>query len=136
MSCARSKSPQLYKSLEFSLLWCVNAAAARALLTRLGPLLDQCARCCGRRAQRTLASRYVQDLLNDSKRKSMQPMHVRLGDPGSYQELQHFVTYSSWDHRPLWQYLRTGLPVARGILAIDDTGLPEQGEYFVGVPHR
>jgi len=70
----------------------VTDARARALLTRLGTFLDQFTRCFGRHAHRTYASRYLQGLLNDSERKSMQPMHGRLSDPGSYQGLQHFIT--------------------------------------------
>ena len=79
---------------------------ARAVLTRFGTFLDQFTRCFGRHAHRTYASRYLQGLLNDSERKSMQPMHGRLSDPGSYQGLQHFITHSSWEVRPFWQRLR------------------------------
>jgi SRSO17 transposase len=114
----------------------VTDAAARALLTRLGLFLDGFAGCFGRRAHRGYASRYVQGLLNDSERKSMQPMHGRLSDPGSYQGLQHFITHSSWAVRPFWQRLRDVLPVRHGILAIDDTGLPKQGRHSVGVARQ
>ena len=62
----------------------------------------------------------------------MQPMHGRLSDPGSYQGLQHFITHSIWEVRPFWQRLRALLPVRRGVLAIDDTGLPRQGKFSVG----
>ena len=110
--------------------------AARALLKRLGRFLDQFAGCFGRRAHRTYASRYVQGLVNDSERKSMQPMHGRLSDPGSYQGLQHFITHSTWEPRPFWQQLRAILPVRRGVLAIDDTGLPKQGKASVGVQRQ
>ncbi len=78
----------------------------------------------------------MQGLLNDSERKSMQPMHGRLSDPGSYQGLQHFITHSSWEVRPVWQQLRALLPVRHGILAIDDTGLPKQGTASVGVQRQ
>jgi SRSO17 transposase len=114
----------------------VTDAAARALLTRLGTFLDEFAGCFGRRAHRGYASRYVQGLLNNSERKSMQPMHARLSDPGSYQGLQHFITHSSWTERPFWQRLRRLLPVRHGILALDDTGLPKQGKYSVGVARQ
>src|SRR5437764_7186551 len=82
------------------------------------------------------ASRYLQGLLNDSDRKSMQPMHGRLSDPGSYQNLQHFITHSSWAVRPFWQRLRERMPVRGGILAIDDTGFPKQGTASVGVQRQ
>jgi SRSO17 transposase len=78
----------------------------------------------------------VQGLLNDSERKSMQPMHGRLSDPGSYQGLQHFITHSTWEARVFWQRLRALLPVRRGVLAIDDTGLPKQGKASVGVQRQ
>jgi SRSO17 transposase len=114
----------------------VTEAQARAVLTRLGTFLDQFTRCFGRHAHRTYASRYLQGLLNDSERKSMQPMHGRLSDPGSYQGLQHFITHSSWTVRPFWQRVRELIPVRRGILAIDDTGLPKQGTASVGVQRQ
>lgn len=111
-------------------------AAARALLTRLGAFLDQFAGCFNRRTQRAYASRYVQGLLNDSDRKSMQPMHGRLSDPGSYQGLQNFITHSKWDAGRLWRRLRERLPVRRGILALDETSFPKQGKYSVGVARQ
>jgi len=114
----------------------VTDTRARAVLTRLGTFLDQFTRCFSRRAHRTYASRYLQGLLNDSERKSMQPMHGRLSDPGSYQGLQHFITHSSWEVRPFWQRLRELIPVRNGILAIDDTGLPKQGTGSVGVQRQ
>ena len=114
----------------------MTEARARALLTRLGRFLDQFTSCFGRRAHRSYASRYLQGLLNDSDRKSMQPMHQRLSDPGSYQGLQHFITHSTWEVRPFWRRLRELIPVRHGILAIDDTGLPKQGAASVGVQRQ
>lgn len=114
----------------------MTEARARALLTRLGTFLDQFTTCFSRRAHRTYASRYLQGLLNDSDRKSMQPMHGRLSDPGSYQGLQHFITHSTWETRPFWRRLRDLIPVRAGILAIDDTGLPKQGTASVGVQRQ
>lgn len=114
----------------------MTEARARAVLTRLGTFLDQFTSCFGRRAHRTYASRYLQGLLNDSERKSMQPMHGRLSDPGSYQSLQHFITHSTWEARPFWRRLRELIPGRHGILAIDDTGLPKQGTESVGVQRQ
>lgn len=111
----------------------MDDTAARGLLTRLGIFLDHFAGGFRRRAHRGYASRYLQGLLNDSERKSMQPMHGRLSDPGSYQGLQHFITHASWDVRPFWQRLRALIPARAGILAIDDTSFPKQGKHSVGV---
>ena len=66
----------------------------------------------------------------------MQPMHERLSDPGSYQGLRHFITHSTWEARPFWQRPRSLLPVRRGVLAIDDTGLPKQGKASMGVQRQ
>src|SRR5712692_340306 len=73
--------------------------------------------------QRHGASRYIQGLLNDSTRKSMQPMEARLplNDPASYQRLQHFISHSPWSATAVWTRLRTELPVAAADVALDAT---------------
>jgi SRSO17 transposase len=114
----------------------VDYASARALLERLGGFLDQFVGCFGRRTQREGASRYVQGLLNDSPRKSIQALHGRLGDAGSYQGLQHFISHSPWDAARLWRQLRAALPVRRGLLLIDETSFPKQGAHSVGVARQ
>jgi SRSO17 transposase len=102
----------------------------------LGTFLDPFGGCFSRRAQRTAASQYIEGLFNDSERKSMQAMHGHLSDPGSYQALQHFVTDSPWEAGRVWTQLRTQIPVGRGVLAIDDTGLPKPGRHSVGVKRQ
>ena len=89
-----------------------------------------------RQPQREAASQYLDGLLNDSERKSMQAMHGRLSDPGQYQALQHFITHSPWDAARVWAHLRTVVPMRTGILAIDDTGFPKQGTRSVGVQRQ
>jgi SRSO17 transposase len=105
-------------------------------LRRLGHFLDGFSACFSRRPQREAASRYLDGLLNDSERKSMQAMHGRLSDPGQYQALQHFITDSPWDAERVWTQLRASVPVRAGILAIDDTGFPKQGTDSVGVQRQ
>jgi hypothetical protein len=66
---------------DFLSYWLVDVTsipAARAVLDRLAAFLDRFAGCFGRRTQRQSASRYVDGVLNDSERKSMQPMEARL----------------------------------------------------------
>ena len=109
---------------------------ARAVLRRFGQFADQFADCFGRRVQRDAASQYLEGLFNDSERKSMQAMHGRLIDPGSYQGLQHFITHSPWNAGRVWDRLRAPVPERRGILALDDTGLPKQGKHSVGVKRQ
>ncbi len=114
----------------------MTTGPARALLRRLGQYLDGFSACFSRQPQRDAASQYLDGLLNDSERKSMQAMHGRLSDPGQYQALQHFITHSPWDAARVWAHLRTVVPVRTGILALDDTGFPKQGTHSVGVQRQ
>ena len=50
----------------------------------------------GRSDQRVKGELYVRGLLTEGARKSMQPMAARLGV--DHQQLQQFVTSSTWDH--------------------------------------
>jgi SRSO17 transposase len=113
----------------------LSVSSARGVLERLGTFLDRFAGCFGRRAQRDGASRYIQGLLNDSERKSMQPMDARLpeSDPASYQRLQHFITHSPWSTKNVWVQLRAELPVRQGLLLVDETSFPKHGDQSVAV---
>ena len=112
--------------------------AARAVLERLGKCLDRFAGCFGRRTQRDGASRYLQGILNDSSRKSMQPMEARLplNDAASYQRLQHFITHSPWSATRVWTRLRAEVPVRHGILLVDETSFPKAGTHSVAVARQ
>ena len=115
-----------------------SVPAARAVLDRLAAFLDRFAGCFGRRTQRQGASRYVDGVLNDSERKSMQPMEARLplNDAASYQRLQHFITHSPWSATPLWTRLRAEVPVRRGMLLVDETSFPKYGTQSVAVARQ
>jgi SRSO17 transposase len=109
---------------------------ARQVLQRFGEFADRFEDCFSRVSQRQAASQYVEGLLSDSERKSMQAMHGRLIDPVTYQALQHFITDSPWDATRVWSRLRALVPDRSGLLAIDDTGLPKQGKHSVGVKRQ
>ena len=98
--------------------------------------MDGFSACFSRRPQREAAHRYLDGLFNDSERKSMEAMHGRLSDPGTYQALQHFITHSPWDATRVWTHLRTLVPIRTGLLALDDTGFPKQGTASVGVQRQ
>lgn len=85
------------------------------------------------RAQRGGLRRYVQGVLSDSRRKSMEAMWQRLSDPGSYQALQYFITEASWNAEAVWRRLRAVIPAREGVLVLDGTGFPKQGTASVGV---
>lgn len=114
----------------------MNEDRTRAVLQRFGQFADQFTGCFGRRVQRDAASRYLAGLVNDSERKSMQAMHGRLSDAGTYQALQHFITDSPWPTVAVWARLRALMPERSGILAVDDTGFPKQGAHSVGVKRQ
>ena len=88
------------------------------------------------RAQRGALRRYVQGVLSDSRRKSMEAMWARLSDPGSYQALQHFITHAPWSAERLWQRLRLVVPERTGVLILDSTSFPKQGTASVGVARQ
>ena len=92
--------------------------------------------CFGHRAQRLALRRYVQGLLSDSARKSMEAMLARVTEPGSYQAFQYFITDSPWRADLVWRRLRALLPEREGLLIIDGTSFPKQGNYSVGVARQ
>ena len=89
--------------------------------------------CFGHRAQRLALRRYVQGLLSDSARKSMEAMLARVTEPGSYQAFQYFITDAPWRADAVWRRLRAVLPEREGLLIIDGTSFPKQGSCSVGV---
>jgi SRSO17 transposase len=92
--------------------------------------------CFGHRAQPLALRRYVQGLLSDSDRKSMEAMLARVTDPGSYQAFQHFITHAPWSAERVWRRLRAVVPEREGLLIIDSTTFLKQGKHSVGVAQQ
>jgi SRSO17 transposase len=109
---------------------------APAWLTRLTDWLEVFEAAFSHRAQRGGLRRYVEGVLSDSRRKSMEAMWARLRDPGSYQALQYFMTEADWSADGLWRRLRAAIPARTGILVLDGTGFPKQGRASVGVQRQ
>jgi SRSO17 transposase len=86
-----------------------------------------------RRDQRAKGELYLRGLMLDGKRKSMQPMAARLGV--DHQQLQQFVSTSTWDHVEVRRRLAVwaGEFVDPAALVIDDTGFPKDGKDSPGV---
>jgi SRSO17 transposase len=78
--------------------------------------------------QRASGVRYLRGLMLDGKRKSMQPMAERLGV--DYQQLQQFVTSSTWDVTGVRRRLATMAVdvVEPRVWVVDDTGFPKNGK--------
>src|SRR3954468_7559041 len=76
---------------------------------------------------------YLRGLMLDGKRKSMQPMADRLGV--DHQQLQQFVTSSTWDHVEVRRRMARWADEFIGPEAyvIDDTGFPKDGSDSPGV---
>jgi SRSO17 transposase len=100
-------------------------------IAEIGPrLVAFAARMLGglaRKDQRAAGELYVRGLLTDGRRKSMQPMAVRLGT--DHQRLQQFITSSTWDYavvrRNVARHFAASWPVEA--LVVDDTGFPKDG---------
>jgi SRSO17 transposase len=104
-----------------------------AVLTRLTRWLDQFTICFGHRAQQVSLREYIDGLLGDSPRKSMQAMLARVTERRSYQAFQHFITHAPWSHLAVWRRLLAVLPDRHGVLILDDTAFLKQGTHSVGV---
>ena len=105
-------------------------------LRRLMTWLEAFNVCFGHRAQVLALRRYVQGLLSDSARKSMEAMLARVTDPGSYQAFQHFITDAPWSADAVWRRLRARIPEREGLVIIDGTSFPKQGLHSVGVARQ
>lgn len=109
---------------------------APAWLDRLVTWLESFEADFGHVAQRGAFRRYVIGLLSDSRRKSMSAMLERIKDPGSYQAFQHFVTHAPWGPARIWRRLRMLIPARSGVVILDGTSFPKQGEASVGVARQ
>jgi SRSO17 transposase len=105
-------------------------------LRRLMRWLEAFKVCFGHRAQVLALRRYVQGLLSDSARKSMEAMLARVTEPGSYQAFQHFITDAPWNADAVWRRLRAVIPEREGLLIFDGTSFPKQGTHSVGVARQ
>jgi SRSO17 transposase len=105
-------------------------------LARLVTWLEAFEACFSHQAQRGGLRRYVQGVLGDSRRKSMETMWERLSDPGSYQALQYFISEASWNADAVWRRLRAVIPAREGMVVLDGTGFPKQGTASVGVQRQ
>lgn len=112
----------------------------RALEAFTGELLDG----MGRPERRRAMGWYIEGLLLDGVRKSIEPMAARLVDEPAEveamrQRLQQCVSVSSWSDDELRgrlaRKLEAELPGIE-VLVLDDTGFPKQGRHSVGVARQ
>jgi SRSO17 transposase len=89
---------------------------------------------------------YLQGLLLDGDRKSVEPLSRRVTLPEGLsskdpeQALQQFVNQSPWDEQKVLRRYRARMAEAfaspEGIFIIDDTSFPKQGSHSVGVQRQ
>ncbi len=114
------------------------------VLERMQDYVAQLAAEFGRITRHYWARVYLQGLMLDGERKSIEPLAQRVNVPGwrgnTMQALQHFISDSSWDEQPVLQAYRRLLAASiadpAGVIVIDDTGFPKKGRYSVGVARQ
>jgi SRSO17 transposase len=89
---------------------------------------------------------YLQGLLLDGERKSIEPLARRITLPEGLtskdpeQALQQFVNQSPWDEQAVLRRYRARMAQTfasqEGIFVIDDTSFPKQGKHSVGVQRQ
>jgi len=111
------------------------------VLARLDEYASQFMADFGLIIRRYWAGVYLQGLMLDGERKSIQPMAQRVNVPGwhgdTMQALQQFVNQSPWDEqavlRTYRRLLAAALADAAGVIVIDDTGFAKKGRHSAGV---
>ncbi len=113
-----------------------SATAVRERLEGFGQ--EVLAEATNRPRQMTNGGLYLRGLLEDGKRKSLEPMVSRLGGEADYQSMQQFLTDSPWDPalvvRAVAERVCPEIEVEAWVL--DDTGFPKQGKRSPGVKRQ
>lgn len=115
----------------------MKAEEMRKLESRLEHFLEDLVAPMGRSERRHWAKMYVEGLLLDGERKSIEPMAMRTG--ADVQALRQFVGQSPWDvalvQEQLARLLSRKLPALQAWI-IDETSFPKAGSESVGVARQ
>ena len=110
----------------------------KALDQRLMTFLEELLVPLGRRERRHWARVYIQGLLLDGERKSIEPMASRIPD-ADVQALRQFVGQSPWAVESVQQELArkvVDLLSEPEVWILDETSFPKAGEHSVGVARQ
>jgi SRSO17 transposase len=113
-----------------------SAAAVKERLEEFGR--EVLAEVVNRPAQMENGGLYLRGLIEEGKRKSLEPMAERLGADADYQSMQQFLTDSPWDPAEVVRAVAERVAPEIEILAwvLDDTGFPKQGKRSPGVKRQ
>jgi SRSO17 transposase len=91
-----------------------------------------------RPAQMANGGLYLRGLVEEGRRKSLEPMVARLGEDADYQSMQQFLTDSPWDPALVVKAVAERVAPAIDVEAwvLDDTGFPKQGKRSPGVKRQ
>lgn len=91
-----------------------------------------------REEMRKHGGHFLEGILTDLERKSVEPMAERLGE--DRRPLQYFLGESPWDHRPLLgklcEAVGESLGEESGVLVVDPSSFPKKGRESVGVARQ
>jgi len=81
---------------------------------------------------------YLQGLIEQGARKSLEPLVARLGGGADYQSLQQFLADSPWDPAVVMRAVAERVSPSIGVEAwvLDDTGFPKDGKRSPGVKRQ
>src|SRR3954464_13813976 len=116
------------------------------VLDRLATCADRFRDDFNRPRQAQYSGVYLQGLILDGDRKSIEPLSRRVTLPEGLavkdldQALQQFIGQSTWDEQAVWRHYRSAMAETfaspKGIFVIDDTSFPKQGRHSVGVQRQ
>src|SRR6188472_1807140 len=115
----------------------MDARKLTKLRADLTAFLDDVAGALDHPRRRKWCDAYLRGVLLDGHRKSVEPMAARLkaieqGSEDYEQALQQFLNQSPWDAQAVLDGLQTWIAKrfgTDGVLILDDTGFPKQGEH-------
>src|SRR3954463_15073921 len=119
---------------------------APEVLDRLRSYADRFRDDFNRPRQAQYSGVYLQGLLLDGERKSIEPLSRRVTLPAGLavkdldQALQQSLGQSTWDEQAVWRRYRSVMAETfadpKGVFVIDDTSFPKQGKLSVGVQRQ
>jgi len=108
------------------------------LRPELAAFVDLFADCFARADQHTWAHRYLQGLLSDLPRKSIEP--IALAHDFPIRGMQAFIGESPWQPAPLLEQQQVlaaqTLGAEDGVLLVDESGMPKQGLHSAAVARQ